>query len=337
MQAEYGADVEQRRRIGRGRGDDDRVAHRVGFFERADDLRDRRLLLADRVVDADDAGVLLVEDRVDRDGGLAGLTVADDQLALAAADRHHRVDGLQTGLQRLLHRLAIDDARRDALDRRELLRADRALAVDRLSERVDDAAEHFVADRHRDDAARALDGVAFLDFLELAEEHGADALLFEVQRDAEHAVRELEHLAGHGVLDAVHARDAVADRDDAADLGDVHVDGVAADLLADDLGNLVCFDVHLFLRSPSLASCQFEFFPHSCELPRDAAVVHRAADARDHAADDATDRRWRRRVTVRPVACARLVSIARALSGASDTAVVTCARTMFWWSSSRSR
>ena len=239
------ADVEQRRRIGRGGRDDDRVAHRVGFFERPHDLRDRRLLLADRVVDADDAGVLLVEDRVDRDGGLAGLPVADDQLALAAADRHHRVDRLQARLQRLLHRLPIDDAGREPLDRRELLRGDRALAVDRLAERVDDAAEHLVADRHRDDAAGPLDHVAFLDLLELAEEHRADAFLFEVQRDAEHAVRELEHLARHGVLDAVHARDAVADRDDAADFGHVDVDGVAADLLADDLGNLFGFDVHL--------------------------------------------------------------------------------------------
>ena len=126
---------------------------------------------------------------------------------------------------------------------------DRALAVDRLAERVDHAAEHLVADRHRDDAAGALDDVAFLDFLELAEQHGADAFLFEVQRDAEHAVRELEHLAGHRVLDAVHARDAVADRDDAADFGDVDVDGVAADLLADDLGNLFGFDVHVVLRA----------------------------------------------------------------------------------------
>ena len=70
----------------------------------------------------------------------------------------------------------------------------------------------------------------------LAEEHGADAVFFEVQRDAEHAVRELEHLARHRVLDAVDARDAVADRDDGADFGHVHVDGEAADLFADDLG-----------------------------------------------------------------------------------------------------
>jgi hypothetical protein len=36
----------------------------------------------------------------------------------------------------------------------------------------------------------------------------------------------------------MHARDAVADRDDAPDLGDVDVDREAADLFADDLGDL---------------------------------------------------------------------------------------------------
>ena len=229
------ADVEQRRRIGGRGGHHDGVAHRVGFFERADHLRDGGLLLADRVVDTDDAGLLLIEDGVDRDRGLAGLAVADDQLALAAADRHHRVDGLQSGLQRLFDRLPIDDARRDTLDRRELIGADRALAVDRLAERVHDAAQHLFADRHGNDAAGALDGVAFFDLRELAEEHGADAFFFEVQRDPEHAMRELEHLARHGVLDAVHARNAVAERDDAADFGHVDVDGIAANLLADDL------------------------------------------------------------------------------------------------------
>ena len=165
----------------------------------------------------------LVDDRVDRDGGLAGLPVADDQLALAAADRHHPVDRLQACLQRFLHRLTIDNAGGEALDRQELLGGNRSLAVDRLAERVDDAPEHLVADGHRNDAAGALDRVAFLDLLEVAEQHRADAFLFEVQRDAEHAVRKLEHLAGHRALDAVHARDAVADRDDRADFGDVDV------------------------------------------------------------------------------------------------------------------
>ena len=101
--------------------------------------------------------LFLVDDGVDRDGGLSCLAVADDQLALTAADRHHRVDRLEAGLQRLFHRLAIDDAGREALDRRELLRRDRPLAVDRLAERVHHAPEQLLADRHGDDAAGPLD------------------------------------------------------------------------------------------------------------------------------------------------------------------------------------
>src|ERR1700754_2698248 len=57
--------------------------------------------LPDRDVDRDDARVLVVDDRVERDRRLAGLAVADDQLALAAADRDHRVDRLEAGLHRL--------------------------------------------------------------------------------------------------------------------------------------------------------------------------------------------------------------------------------------------
>src|SRR5204863_6273803 len=95
-----------------------------------------------------------------------------------------------------------------------------------------------------DDPARAFHQIALFDLVELAQQHGADAILFQVQGDAEHAVRELEHLARHRVVDAMDTRDAIADRDDAADLGDVDVDSIAADLLADDLGDFFGFDVH---------------------------------------------------------------------------------------------
>ena len=78
----------------------------------------------------------------------------------------------------------------------------------------------------------------------VAEEHRADAVFLEVQRDAEDAAGELDHLAGHAALDAVQAGHAVADRDDGADFGDVHVDGVSADLLAEDAGDVFGSDVH---------------------------------------------------------------------------------------------
>jgi hypothetical protein len=229
------SDVQKRRRIGRAGSHNDAVPERVGFLENADDLRNRRLLLADRVVDADHVLVALVDDRVNGDGSLPRLTVADDQLALPAADGHHRVDGFQTSLQRLADRLSIDDARRDTLDRHERLCRDRSFAVDRLAKRVHDAAEQLFAYGHRDDAAGALDDVPFLDLGEFPEEHRAHTVLFEIQRYAEDAVRKFEHLTGHRPLYAVNARDAVTDGHDAADFCDVDLNGVAADLLADDL------------------------------------------------------------------------------------------------------
>src|SRR4029079_8553950 len=166
---------------------------------------------------ADHPGALLVDDGVEGDGGLAGLAIADDQLALTAADRDHRVDRLDAGLERLGHGLALDHARRLELDVAVLVRADRALAVDRLADRVHHAADHRLADWHRRDAVGALDAIAFLDVLVGAEEHRAHVVLFEVQHHAHHVARELEELAGHGVLEAPQAGDAVAHREHGAD------------------------------------------------------------------------------------------------------------------------
>ena len=72
-----------------------------------------------------------------------------------------------------------------------------AEAVDRLAERVDDAAEEAVADRDREDLAGAADRLALLDAGELAEDDDADLADVEVQREAERAVLELEQLVGH--------------------------------------------------------------------------------------------------------------------------------------------
>src|SRR5690606_8487921 len=72
---------------------------------------------------------LLVEEGVKDDRGLAGLTVADDQLALAAADRDQSVDRLKARRHRLVHRLAGDDAGSLDVDAATLRGIDRALAV----------------------------------------------------------------------------------------------------------------------------------------------------------------------------------------------------------------
>ncbi len=50
---------------------------------------------------------LLVQDGVQRQRGLAGLAVADDQLTLAAADGDHGIDRLDAGLHRFRHWLPL--------------------------------------------------------------------------------------------------------------------------------------------------------------------------------------------------------------------------------------
>src|SRR5690606_3722764 len=191
-----------------------------------------------------DAGTALVDDGVDRDGRLAGLAVADDQLALAAPDRHHRVDGLETGLHRLRHGFAGDDARRDLLDRRGSRGFDRALAVDRVAERVHHAAEQAFAHRHLEDAPGRLDRVALGDVLVLAQDHRADRILLQVQREPEGLARELEHLAVARVGQAVDADNTVRERDHRADVSRLCSRLEVLDALLDELADFGSLECH---------------------------------------------------------------------------------------------
>src|SRR5256884_3939858 len=109
------------------------------------------------------------------------------------------------------------------------------------------------------DAVGALDRIAFLDGAVVAEEHGADVVLFEVEDHADDVAGELQQLAGHRLLEPVDARDAVADLDDAADLLQIDLRLVARQLTLDDLADLTRFDHSLPSR-------------HSLSQPRELAV-----------------------------------------------------------------
>jgi hypothetical protein len=144
-----------------------------------------------------------------------------------------------------VHGLAGDDPRRLHLDPHARDVGKRALAVDRVAEAVHDAAEQPAADGDVHDGARAGHRVAFLDARVVAEDDDADVVALEVQRHAAHAGGgELHHLARHDVLQAVAARDPVADRQHRADLRDVRLGVEASDLLLQDVGNLGRTDVH---------------------------------------------------------------------------------------------
>ncbi len=160
---------------------------------------------------------------------------------MAAADGDHGVDRLDAGGQRLGHRLPRSDAGGDDVHLPLLGRPRLALAVERDAQRVDDAPDEPFADADLEQPAGALDAVAFLELEVIAVDDGTDGVFFKVEDLPDDAALELEQLAGHGVLEAVDAGDAVTDFDDGADLADAEPVFEAGDLLLEDgrdLGNV---------------------------------------------------------------------------------------------------
>ena len=231
------------RRLGSRCGHHDGVIHGAGVAENFHHLGNRRALLPDRVIDADQVIALAVDDGIERDCSFAGLAVADDQLALAAADRDHAVDGLEAGRHGLAHRLPIDHARSQTLQRDELVGGDRALVVDGLAQRIHHSPNQGLAHGHAHDAAGALDLVAFADLRVLAQQHHAHLVFFQVHGDAGHVVREFEQFSGHDFVEAMHPGNTVAQGDDRADFVHGDLGLVVLDLLPDQLRDLVCFDL----------------------------------------------------------------------------------------------
>jgi hypothetical protein len=136
-----------------------------------------------------------------------------------------------------------------------------------LTERVDDATHKFVAYGHGNDPPGPFDRIAFLDFSRMAEQNGADAFLFEVERDAEQAIGELQHLSSHRTLDAMYAGDAIADRYHGAHFGHVDIDGVVANVVADDLGNFFGLNLHCCPHRQARRLAPFEIWPGASRAP----------------------------------------------------------------------
>ena len=180
---------------------------------------------------------------IDGDGRLAGLAVADDQLALAAADRDHRVDGLEAGLERLRDGFAEDDAGRLALQRHtHRLARHRAESVQSFADRVDHAAHQALAHRDAGDAAHPADVHPLAHLVGGTEQDGSDVVLFEVHHDAFHAAVKFEEFTGFGPCEAVDARHAVTDGQHVADLLILERSVDPPQLFQQEVGDFARFD-----------------------------------------------------------------------------------------------
>ncbi len=195
---------------------DDGVSQCAVFFELANNVGDGRLLLTDRYVDAEDAAVLLVDDCVDGQSGFTDLTVTDDQLTLATADRNHGIDSLVASLYRLVYRLTPDHARSNFLDRIGLGVVQRTFAVNWVTQCIDNATQQFLTHRNLEDAASALGAHAFSQSRVSAQYNGTHGVLLKVQRHTVDAARKLDHFAVHYVGKTMNPHDTVRHADDCA-------------------------------------------------------------------------------------------------------------------------
>ena len=155
-----------------------------------------------------------------------------------------------------MHRLALHDARRDDLERPRLIGLQRALLleVQGLREWVHHAAEERLTDlRLRDEPCRVR-LVALADLVVRTEQHAADRVLFEVQRDAHNPVAEVDQLLRHGLREAIHLRDAVANLQHNPGAGQLKLFLICSEPVVKDRSHL--FRSHRQLRSlPQLRAC----------------------------------------------------------------------------------
>ena len=153
--------------------------------------------------------ILLVDEGVDRDGGLARLAIADDQFALATADRHHGVNRLHTRLQGLVNRLTRNNARRHFLDDVGGFGINGTFAVDWRAQCVNYAATQFGADRHFQNTTGCFYRIAFGNTSVITQNNGTDRIALKVKRQAKYIVGKFKHFTLHYIGQTVNAGDTV--------------------------------------------------------------------------------------------------------------------------------
>src|SRR5215204_2084221 len=140
------------------------------------------------------------------------------------------------------------------------------------------SAGQALADGDLQQAVGALDRVPLDDVLPGAEQHGADVVGLEVEREAGDVMGQLEHLERLAVLEAVDAGDAVGHGEDGAHLREVGLPLVEPlDAALEDGGDLVWLDLHL---------CPCHLFAELFQTRANRRVDDGVAHPDDDAAED---------------------------------------------------
>lgn len=198
----------------------------VGAAQLLTQLAHRRTLAPDAGVHTHDPGVVLVDDRIQRQAGLACLTVAQDELPLSQANWDRGVDGLDARVQGLVHRLPLHDAWWFPFERRFLGDSQWPPPIAGMAQGIDNPAEKGVADGRRDQPTGTRDRAPRLDSFVRPVQHAAYLVAAKVEHLALHAVGEHDNFVLPGIGKTLHVGNTVADGAYTSDV--LHVESVVS-------------------------------------------------------------------------------------------------------------
>ncbi len=176
----------------------------------------RRAPLAHGAIDGDHLGARLIENGVHGHSGLARLPVADDELALPAADGDQGVHGLDAGLQGRRDRGPVHDGGGLALHRPALADPQGLAAVQHPPGGIEHPAEQALAHGGVGQPAGAPDlGPGRHPFAQPEQNH-ADPVDIQIHGHSEQAVGKDDELLGAHARQPRYLGDAATDADDRA-------------------------------------------------------------------------------------------------------------------------
>ena len=222
------------------------LLHSIGVSEPLDNLGDGRSLLSNSNIDAEQlllgiSGIiepLLIDDGINGDSSLASLSVSNDQLTLATTDGHQAVDGLDASLHGLLDRLPGNDTGSLKSNSVSLLAADGALAVNGVTQGINDTSKDLVTNGDIHNGSSSLDNISLLDELVITEHDNTNIVRLQVKGHALESRAELNHLLGLDVLESINTGDTVSNGEHTASLLEIDSGGGAKHSLLEDGGDL---------------------------------------------------------------------------------------------------
>ena len=207
------------------------MSHGAVAFQQGDGAGHRSFLLPDGDINADQVLPLLIDDGVYGDGRLAGLAIANDELALPATDRDHGINGLDAGLDGGIHILALHHTGCNAFDRTITGSLNGTLGIHRLPQGVDHASDQTITDRDRSDAPGGPGGHALDNPGIITHDDDTDGFLLQVEGNPHDTIFEADQFLRPDLGEAGEAGDAIPRLKHGTDIRNVDLGLVGFDLL----------------------------------------------------------------------------------------------------------